>query len=268
MTVALLTTQLFIGYLGIPLMCGSPTLKVGYPDIIIIDKDKGTAIKEENKPQVQEEPDGDSPVLVESEESVARREALKRDLDKGLFILVNKQNPVDRGYKPDDLTAIKYFAPDRSPEGRVMRAEAAEAFNQLSEVAAKEGYEIIVTTAYRSYEFQSTLYNNYVKTNGQQEADTFSAQPGKSEHQTGLAADVSSPSVGYQLTKDYIHTPEGKWLNDNAYKFGFIIRFPKGKESITGYMYEPWHIRYVGKTAAEEIYSKGLTLEEYVEKEI
>ena len=250
--VALLTTQLFIGYLGIPLMSGSRFSVDCKPDIIIVGENEG----------------GKPPVVVESDESVARRETLKRDLDKGLFILVNKQNPVDRSYKPDDLTAIKYFAPDRPPEGRAMRAEAAEAFNQLSEVAAKEGYEIIVTTAYRSYQFQTTLYNNYVKRNGQQKADTFSAQPGKSEHQTGLAADVSSPSVGYQLTEDYIHTPEGKWLNDNAYKFGFIIRFPKGKESITGYMYEPWHIRYVGKTAAKEIFNEGFTLEEYLEKEI
>lgn len=267
-TVALLTTQLFLGYLAIPLMSGSHALIAGYPDIIIVGENEDLVINEGEELQAQEEPNNKPQVVVESEKSVARREALKRDLDKGLFILVNKQNSVDRSYKPDDLTAIKYFAPDRPPEGRVMRAEAAEAFNQLSEVAAKEGYEIIVTTAYRSYEFQSTLYNNYVKRNGQQKADTFSAQPGKSEHQTGLAADVSSPSVGYQLVEDYINTPEGRWLNDNAYRFGFIIRFPKGKENITGYMYEPWHIRYVGKTAAEEIYSKGLTLEEYVEKEI
>ncbi len=211
---------------------------------------------------------GKVPVVVESKESVERREALKQDLDKGLFILVNKQNPVDSSYKPDDLTEVKYFASDRLPAGRVMRAEAADAFNQLSEAAAKEGYEIVVTTAYRSYDFQSNLYNSYVKTHGKQEADTFSAQPGKSEHQTGLSADVSSPSVNYQLTRDYIKTPEGKWLNDNAYKFGFIIRFPDGKEDITGYVYEPWHIRYVGKTAAKEIFDKGLTLEEYVEKEI
>lgn len=265
---ALLTTLLFIGYLGIPLMSGNRSSVGCKPDIIIVGENEGLAIKDDGKLQVQEKPDSKPQVVIESEKSVARREALKRDLDKGLFILVNKQNPVDSSYKPDDLTAIKYFAADRPEVGRFMRAEAAEAFNQLSEVAAKEGYEIIVTTAYRSYDFQSTLYNNYVKIHGQQKADTFSAQPGKSEHQTGLAADVSSPSVGYQLTDDYIHTPEGKWLNDNAYKFGFIIRFPKGKESITGYMYEPWHIRYVGKTAAKEIFNEGLTLEEYVEKEI
>ncbi|QIB70391.1 M15 family metallopeptidase [Aminipila butyrica] len=211
---------------------------------------------------------GKPPVVVESSESVKRRAALKKDLEQGLFLLVNKENSVSRDYKPEDLTAVKYFAPDRPEQGRYLRAKAADAFHELSEAAAAEGYEIIVTTAYRSYGFQETLYSNYVKTHGQAEADTFSAQPGKSEHQTGLAADVSSPSVQYQLTRDYIDTPEGKWLNDNAYKFGFIIRFPKGKEDITGYVYEPWHIRYVGKTAAKEIFDEGLTLEEYVEKEI
>lgn len=209
---------------------------------------------------------GDITVIEESEESIAKREALEADKEKGLLILVNKENPVDSTYKPEDLADIKYFASDRSAAGRFMRAEAADAFHQLSETAKAEmGYEIVVTTAYRSYDFQAMLYNNYVANHGQQEADTFSAQPGKSEHQSGLAADVSSPSVGYQLTRDYINTEEGKWLNDNAYRFGFIIRFPEGKEEITGYMYEPWHIRYVGKTAAEEIFNEGITLEEYLE---
>ncbi|MFV0517194.1 MAG: D-alanyl-D-alanine carboxypeptidase family protein [Aminipila sp.] len=207
-------------------------------------------------------------IVVESEEDVQRRQALKADKDKGLFILVNKENSVDISYKPQDLESIKYFAADRSKEGRYMRAEAAAAFNQLSEDAMKDGYEIVVTTAYRSYSFQKILYDNYVKNNGQAKADTFSAKPGFSEHQTGLAADVSSPSVNYKLDTEYINTPEGKWLSENAHKYGFIIRFPKGKEHITGYMYEPWHIRYVGKTAAEKIYSEDITLEEFLEKSI
>lgn len=228
----------------------------------------GTSLISKEQLPVKEESENNSKIVVESEESIARREALKKDLDDGFLILVNKENPVDSEYKPDDLADIKYYAPDRSAAGRFMRAKAADAFHQLSEAAAVEGHEIIVTTAYRSYSFQSTLYNNYVRVHGQDEADTFSAQPGKSEHQTGLAADVSSPSVNYQLTRDYIDTPEGKWLSENAYKFGFIIRYLKGKEDITGYMYEPWHIRYVGKTAAKEIYDQGITLEEYLEKEI
>ena len=90
-------------------------------------------------------------------------------------------------------------------------------------------------------------------------------KPGQSEHQSGLAADVSSPSVNYALTESFGKTDEGIWLAQNAHKFGFIIRFPDGKESITGYLYEPWHIRYVGESVATEIYAKDLTLEEYLE---
>lgn len=182
------------------------------------------------------------------------------------LLLVNKTHPIDENYKPDDLTAIKYFASDRSAEGRFMRKEAAEHFHQLVEAAKADGYEIVMTTAYRSYGFQSTLYNNYVKTHGEAEANTFSAKPGQSEHQTGLCTDVSSPSVNYQLTTDYGKAPEGIWLAEHAHEYGFIIRFPLGKEDITGYQYEPWHIRYVGQPAADEIYEQGTTLEEYLDK--
>lgn len=206
-------------------------------------------------------------IPMEEPRSIEEIEALKSDSDSGFLILVNKEHQVDSNYKPDDLEGLKYFAADRSEAGRYLRAEAASAFHELVEGALQEGHEIVVTTAYRSYGFQSTLYNNYVQNHGQQEADTFSAMPGKSEHQTGLAADVSSPSVGYSLTADYIDTAEGKWLSDNAHKFGFIIRFPKGKEDITGYMYEPWHIRYVGKTAAKYIYNNDITLEEFLQEE-
>ncbi|MDD4565623.1 MAG: M15 family metallopeptidase [Eubacteriales bacterium] len=195
-----------------------------------------------------------------------RKQLLKEAAEKGLLILVNKENSVPPDYKPDDLKAIKYFAPDRSEASRYMRAEAAEAFHQMVDKAAEAGVEIKMTTAYRSYHFQKNLYDNYVARKGQAEADTFSAKPGQSEHQTGLAVDVSSPSVGYQLSNDYGDKVEGKWLAENAYRFGFILRFPKGKEHITGFQYEPWHLRYVGLTAAKEIYEQGLSLEEYLQQ--
>ena len=107
---------------------------------------------------------------------------------------------------------------------------------------------------------QKIIYNDYVARDGQLMADTYSARPGYSEHQSGLAIDVNS------LDQDWENTPEGKWLSANCYKYGFIIRYPKGKEDITGYMYEPWHIRYVGKDLAEKLYNNGnwLTLEEYL----
>ena len=199
----------------------------------------------------------------------ARREKLlATDLENGLFILVNKENPVNADYLPQDLVKLSHVAKNRSPAGHTMRKEAADAFERLAAAAEKEGHEIVVTTAYRSYDFQNTLYTNYVKNYGKEQADTFSARPGVSEHQTGLACDVSSPSVNYELTRDYGETKEGLWLSENAQNFGYIIRYPKGKEKITGYIYEPWHIRYVGKTAAKEIKDADITLEEYIKEVI
>jgi len=182
------------------------------------------------------------------------------------LILVNRENQVSETYKPKDLEPIKYYAPDREKSSRFMRAEASEAFNSLVEAAAKDEVILRMTTAYRSYNFQKTLYDSYVEKEGQEAADRFSAKPGCSEHQTGLAVDVSSPSVNYELTDQFGETREGKWLSENAYRYGFIIRFPKGKEDITGYQYEPWHIRYVGLEAAKEIHDQGLTLEEFLQK--
>ena len=185
--------------------------------------------------------------------------------EKGMLILVNKEHPIDKDYKPADLVKIKYFVSDRSETTRYMRAEAAEAFHNLVDKAAANGIELKMTTAYRSYNFQKILFDNYVAKEGEEAANQYSARPGQSEHQTGLSVDVSSPSVGYQLSDDYGKTEEGKWLAENAYRFGFVIRFPKGKEEITGYQYEPWHIRYVGLTAAKEIYEQNLTLEEFLQ---
>jgi len=193
-------------------------------------------------------------------------ETLKEAEERGLLILVNKEHSIDRDYKPEDLVKIRYFAADRSETTRYMRAEAAEAFHRLVEKASGEGIELKMTTAYRSYAFQKILFDNYVEKEGEEAANTYSARPGQSEHQTGLAVDVSSPSVGYQLTGEYSDTKEGKWLAEHAHEFGFIIRFPKGKEDITGYQYEPWHIRYVGLAAAMEIQERNLTLEEFLQE--
>lgn len=221
--------------------------------------EKGDTHLEGNGPSEQEESGHLRTDLPDATEQ-QRKEAA----EKGLLVLINKQNPVDKDYKPDDLTSIKYYASNRSEAGRYMRKEAADQFHKLVEAAASEGYELVMTTAYRSYGFQQILWNNYVANEGEAAASRFSAKPGQSEHQSGLAVDVSAPSVDYALTESFGKTEEGIWLAQNAYKFGFIIRFPEGKESITGYLYEPWHIRYVGKPVAAEIYAKGLTLEEYL----
>jgi D-alanyl-D-alanine carboxypeptidase len=221
----------------------------------------------EEKPS-QEQPDqGNEDQQDQNPDDQGDRAAALEDAqEKGLLMLVNKEHPVDPDYKPDDLTKIKDYVPDRSETTRYLRAKAADAFHQMVDKAAQDGVELKMTTAYRSYDFQKILFDSYVQKEGEEKANTFSAKPGQSEHQTGLAVDVSSPSVDYQLSDDYGKTKEGKWISDEAYRFGFILRFPKGKEDITGYQYEPWHLRYVGLTAAKEIHEEGLTLEEYLQK--
>lgn len=211
--------------------------------------------------------DGEKPgdtFVEEPTEMELMQAELEADRLGGNLILVNKENPLNEEYIPEDLVDIIYYAKDRTAKGRFMRQEAADAFHALSEGAALEGHEIVVTTAYRSAAFQSDLYYGYVSSKGQAWADQYSAKPGTSEHQTGLAADCSSPSVGYQLTSSYGEAQEGIWLRDHCNDYGFIIRYPQGKEKITGYNYEPWHIRYVGKTAAGIIKEKGWTFEEFI----
>lgn len=130
--------------------------------------------------------------------------------------------------------------------------------------AKSQGVTLSILSAYRSYSYQSTLYNNYVKRDGKAAADRYSARPGHSEHQTGLAFDFGGTTTKHNFESSYADTKEGKWLAANAQKYGFILRYPKGKEHITGYMFEPWHFRYVGSGEAPKIKSTGKTLEEYL----
>ncbi len=135
---------------------------------------------------------------------------------------------------------------------------ANSALKDLQRAASEEGYSLELISGYRSYSTQNAIYNNYIKRWGQEYTDTVSARPGHSEHQTGLAFDVGKLNTNFGQTK------EGIWLKENCYKYGFIIRYLKGKEEITGYAYEPWHIRYVGIDSATEIMLNNLTLEEYL----
>ena len=143
--------------------------------------------------------------------------------------------------------------------GNGLTTETVTAFNTMINTAAIEGINLYQVSGYRSYYDQQYIYNNYVKRDGQAEADRYSARAGHSEHQTGMAIDVNS------LYQSFENTSEGIWLNNNCYKYGFIIRYPKGKEEITGYMFEPWHIRYVGTDLATKLYNNGnwITIEEY-----
>lgn len=178
------------------------------------------------------------------------------------LILVNKYNYLTEDYIPENLEPID-IAYARS--GMQLVREAKEAFETLSEDAKKEGMNIIAMSSYRSYDYQVNLYDNYVATDGKEAADTYSARAGYSEHQTGLAVDVYNKVLPYTSFEE---TEEFNWMQENAYKYGFILRFPKDKVNITGYQYESWHYRYVGKEVAKYIHNHDLTLEEYYVKKV
>ena len=143
--------------------------------------------------------------------------------------------------------------------------DARHAFNEMAKEAQKAGFTITAFSTFRSYDYQVELYNRYVARDGQAAADRYSARPGYSEHQTGLAFDIGE--VGNEAdwaSNRFGQTPAGQWVNEHAHRYGFILRYPEGKEQITGYMHESWHFRYVGKEMAKKIHEKGITLEEYL----
>ncbi|QLK85242.1 D-alanyl-D-alanine carboxypeptidase family protein [Staphylococcus sp. 17KM0847] len=142
--------------------------------------------------------------------------------------------------------------------------KAQKALQQLFDDAQKEGMSLYKISGYRSYPTQVELYKSYVQRDGKKAADQYSARPGHSEHQTGLAFDVGGVHSDENLYARFGKTKEGQWIAKHAHQYGFIVRYPKGKENITGYQYEPWHLRYLGKDKATEVYKSGEALEEYL----
>ena len=156
------------------------------------------------------------------------------------------------------LIANKTYAlPSTYAPGGLM-PEFNTAFSKMQKAALKDGMDLQVCSGYRSYSYQAQLYNGYVARDGKAAADTYSARPGHSEHQTGLAADINFAGDWFNTT------PEAKWLAAHCHEYGFIIRYPYGKDEITGYKYEGWHIRYLGDENAKLVHDSGLTLEEYL----
>lgn len=172
-------------------------------------------------------------------------------------ILVNKYIYLPEDYIPDKLTTI---SKEFSSSTKELTYEAKEAFEKMAKSAKEQGYTIRAISAYRSYEYQKNLYDNYVKQDGVELADTYSARPGFSEHQTGLVVDIDNGKTDFN---HFENTEEFKWMQKNAQTFGFILRYPKGKEDITGYDYEAWHYRYVGENIATFMNNNNLTLDEY-----
>lgn len=182
-----------------------------------------------------------------------------------LLVLVNKYRNLPADYKPKDLVIPNVrFAFQGMDEKKYMRKEAAKALEELFKAAEEEGIYLYAVSGFRSYGRQKFLFEYRAARNGFEEANKLTAYPGQSEHQTGLAMDVNCKAYGTDLKESFSQTPEGIWIKNNAHRFGFILRYPKGAEHITGYSYEPWHIRYVGKQVANEIYERGITFEEYM----
>ncbi len=181
-----------------------------------------------------------------------------------ITVLVNKHNKLPETYKPDDLMDPDIpFIFEQKTSKRKMRVEAASAIEKLFAGAKEDGVRLLGVSAYRSHAAQTVLFNHYVDIDGFEKASIYSALPGTSEHETGLAIDVTGENRKCAAEDCFGGTKEAGWLADHAAEYGFIIRYPKGKEDITGYQYEPWHLRYVGSKVAKEITRRRITLEEY-----
>lgn len=181
----------------------------------------------------------------------------KTDVSKKELMLVNKFNYLDENYAPDDIVKVSMQFAYGDNE---IKKEVYEKFRSMYNDAKKEGLYLIITSSYRDYNFQKELWDSYANQKGDEWADSVSARSGYSEHQTGYTLDIVTYNANMS---SFEKTDEFKWLQDNAYKYGFILRYPKDKEDITGYSYESWHYRYVGKDVATKIKKLGITFDEY-----
>ncbi len=213
------------------------------------------------------------PVMAKRSESALQATIKEVDGKKivtnpeSMTVIVNKQRSFPDGYEPGDLVEPNVpFSFDGPHEKRHMRKEAADALEKLFAGAEQDGIELRAVSGYRSYNRQKSIYDNSVRTKGEEYTSRVVAVPGMSEHQTGLTIDVSSPSVNNGLEENFGDSTEGKWLAEHAADYGFVIRYLKDREDITGYVYEPWHIRYIGTDLAKDVYKSGMTLEEYFDE--
>lgn len=210
----------------------------------------------------------DKAPLVTGEELLTEDELPSRDevmtTPESIFCLVNKEYSLPADYTPADLVEPDVtFSIDYESEKKYMRKVAADALESLFQDAAKENLELAAVSGYRSYDRQKEIYEKNLKTRGTTHTNQYSAKPGYSEHQTGLVMDISCESENFDLQESFGETPEGIWVAENAHLYGYIIRYPKDKCDITGYAYEPWHLRYVGIPMATYLYQNNMTLDEY-----
>lgn len=181
-----------------------------------------------------------------------------------LHMIVDKQRALADGYSPPGLQAIPAAWHAEGASGQQLRGDVIEAMRPMIAAAAAEGVSLRIESAYRSYSEQARTFAYWVSVKGEAQARRESAVPGHSEHQLGTTADFSDPSNGWELVESFAVSPSGRWLAANAYRFGFAMSYPPGGEPITGYIYEPWHFRYIGVAAAQEWRASGKTLIEYL----
>lgn len=203
--------------------------------------------EEEQQPPIEDEEIVDEPTTEEAIQYIEGQELPTEPTYIDGILIANKKFPLP-----------STFAPGESKEARA-------AFEEMAAAALLEDYSLIAFSTYRSFDYQTDLYNRYVERDGIEEADRYSARPGYSEHQTGLAFDIGEVNQEQHFaSSSFGDTDAGKWLAENAHLYGFIMRYPEGKEPVTGYMHEAWHFRYVGVEIAKDIYENNGTLEEYL----
>lgn len=199
--------------------------------------------------------------LPGAEKIIALKEDYKKD--DSLWRIASRVRPLnDRNYRPVLEVAQAAAWQQVSRNEQSIRPELQEPLRQMFADAKAAGYELMIGSGFRSSQQQAAIYNNYVRMRGQAGADKVSARPGTSEHQLGLAVDIAYTDRNCYLKTCFAETGAGKWLAANAHQHGFILRYPRGKEEITGYQFEPWHFRYVGKDLANALHQSGLTLDE------
>lgn len=188
--------------------------------------------------------------------------------EENMLVLANKDFSLQPTYTPPDLVRpnVTFSFGEQKVEKAQLRKDAAKGLEEMFAAANKDGKKLFAVSGYRSYKRQQEVFQAEVNAKGDQKAREAVAYPGTSEHQTGLAMDISSENQSYELTEAFGNTPEGKWLQENAHNYGFILRYMKGREDITKYQYESWHYRYVGKDAATIIYKNNWTLEEFFDQ--
>lgn len=222
----------------------------------------------ENSSNKDNNTDSNSKDVKQKEEQIknqGQEEMMKKRREE--IPLANKENVLQSNYVPEDLKVVKciQFVNLYTSHENQLREEAANALEVMITQARQEGLTFYGASGYRSYEAQTGIYKSNLQTYGYEHTNKYVAKPGTSEHQTGLALDITNKAgIKDGLIEEFAHSREGEWIANNCYKYGFVVRYPKDKEDITGYQYEPWHIRYVGKGASEEMHINNQCLEEYL----